>query len=185
MGKLTQAQVRAGARVRRARAADSTSCATATASACRRTCSPSCARARRVRVCAERVANWERGREPAYAAALRGLARAVLRDADRHRPLRSRPSSARARSGHLRRYAEDFEALAAPMNDPKPLRDFEPDAGIEAAAGELRRAHALHPARVRGAARQRSRSASPSRASGASSCATRSSPRCSATRPTS
>ena len=61
---------------------------------------------------AERVANWERGRDPVYRAALesyRGQLFTLLAELER-----SLSAEQRARfSGHLRRYAEDFEALAA------------------------------------------------------------------------
>ena len=60
----------------------------------------------------ERVANWDRGREPAYAAALdtwREQYFAMLIDVDR---MLTHEQRARA-LGHMRRYAEDFEALAA------------------------------------------------------------------------
>lgn len=61
---------------------------------------------------AERVANWERGREPAFVAALdawREQYFAMLVDIDR-----TLTPEQRARAmGHLRRYAEDFETLAA------------------------------------------------------------------------
>jgi hypothetical protein len=60
----------------------------------------------------ERVANWERGREPAFVAALevwREQYFAMLVDIDR-----TLTPEQRARAmGHLRRYAEDFETLAA------------------------------------------------------------------------
>lgn len=60
---------------------------------------------------ADRLANWERGREPAYAAALenwREQAFALVADIDR-----SLTPEQRARiQNNLRRYAEDFEALA-------------------------------------------------------------------------
>jgi hypothetical protein len=60
---------------------------------------------------AERIADWERGREPTYAAALetwREQAFAMLLDLDR-----SLTSEQRARfSANLRRYAEEFEALS-------------------------------------------------------------------------
>jgi len=61
---------------------------------------------------AERIANWERGREPAYVAALdawREQYFAMLLDIDR---LLTPEQRARAQS-QIRRYAEDFEALAA------------------------------------------------------------------------
>jgi hypothetical protein len=60
----------------------------------------------------ERIANWERGREPAFVAALetwRDQYFAMLVDIDRSLTQEQR---ARAMS-QLRRYAEDFEALAA------------------------------------------------------------------------
>jgi hypothetical protein len=60
----------------------------------------------------ERVANWDRGREPAYAAALEAWREqyfAMLIDVDR---MLTHEQRARA-LGHMRRYAEDFEALAA------------------------------------------------------------------------
>jgi hypothetical protein len=60
----------------------------------------------------ERVANWERGREPAYTAALdawREQYFAMLLDVDR---MLTHEQRARA-LGHMRRYAEDFEALSA------------------------------------------------------------------------
>jgi len=61
---------------------------------------------------AERIANWERGREPAYVAALetwREQYFALLLDLDR-----SLTPDQRARAqAQMRRYAEDFEALAA------------------------------------------------------------------------
>ena len=60
----------------------------------------------------DRLANWERGREPAYVAALdawREQYFALLMDIDRSLTPEQR---ARAQS-HMRRYAEDFEALAA------------------------------------------------------------------------
>ena len=60
----------------------------------------------------DRLANWERGREPAYVAALdawREQYFALLMDIDR-----SLTPEQRARAqAHMRRYAEDFEALAA------------------------------------------------------------------------
>lgn len=60
----------------------------------------------------ERVANWERGRDPAFVAQLdawREQYFALLVDIDR-----TLTPEQRARAmGHLRRYAEDFEALAA------------------------------------------------------------------------
>jgi hypothetical protein len=60
---------------------------------------------------AERIANWERGREPGYVAALdawREQYFAMLMDIDR-----SLTPEQRARAqGQLRRYAEEFEALA-------------------------------------------------------------------------
>jgi len=60
---------------------------------------------------AERIANWERGRDPAYVAALdawREQYFAMLMDIDR-----SLTPEQRARAqAHMRRYAEDFEALA-------------------------------------------------------------------------
>jgi hypothetical protein len=59
----------------------------------------------------DRLAHWERGREPAYVAALdawREQYFALLMDIDR-----SLTAEQRARAlGHMRRYAEDFEALA-------------------------------------------------------------------------
>jgi hypothetical protein len=61
---------------------------------------------------AERIANWERGRDPAFVAALdawREQYFALLVDIDKSLTPEQR---ARAMS-HLRRYAEDFEALAA------------------------------------------------------------------------
>ncbi|HEV3010776.1 MAG TPA: DUF6279 family lipoprotein [Burkholderiales bacterium] len=61
---------------------------------------------------AERIANWERGREPGYIAALdawREQYFAMLIDIDR---LLTPEQRARAQS-HLRRYTEEFEALAA------------------------------------------------------------------------
>jgi hypothetical protein len=60
----------------------------------------------------ERIANWERGREAAFVAALelwREQYFAMLADVDRTLTPEQR---ARA-TGHLRRYAEDFEALGA------------------------------------------------------------------------
>jgi len=60
----------------------------------------------------ERMAHWERGREPAYAAALdawREQYFAMLIDLDR---MLTPAQRARA-AGHLRRYAEELEALAA------------------------------------------------------------------------
>jgi Family of unknown function (DUF6279) len=60
----------------------------------------------------ERIANWERGREPAFVAGLEAWREqyfAMLVDIDRTLTPEQR---ARAMS-HLRRYAEDFEALAA------------------------------------------------------------------------
>jgi len=60
----------------------------------------------------ERVANWERGREPAFTAALddwREQYFAMLLDVDR---MLTHEQRARA-LGHMRRYAEDFEALSA------------------------------------------------------------------------
>lgn len=61
---------------------------------------------------AERVAHWDSGREPAYVAALdawREQYFALLMDLDR-----SLTPQQRARAlGQMRRYAEDFEALAA------------------------------------------------------------------------
>jgi hypothetical protein len=60
----------------------------------------------------ERIANWERGRDPAFVAALetwREQYFAMLVDIDK-----SLTADQRARAmSHLRRYAEDFEALAA------------------------------------------------------------------------
>ena len=60
----------------------------------------------------ERIANWERGRDPAFVAALetwREQYFAMLVDIDK-----SLTAEQRARAlSHLRRYAEDFEALAA------------------------------------------------------------------------
>jgi Family of unknown function (DUF6279) len=60
----------------------------------------------------ERVANWEKGREPAYLAALEAWREqyfAMLLDVDR-----MLTPEQRARGlGHMRRYADDFEALAA------------------------------------------------------------------------
>ena len=60
----------------------------------------------------DRVANWDRGRELAYVAALEAWREqyfALLLDIDR-----SLTSEQRARAAaHLRRYAEEFEALAA------------------------------------------------------------------------
>lgn len=60
----------------------------------------------------ERVAHWERGREPAYTAALdawREQYFAMLIDLDR-----SLTHEQRARAlGHMRRYADDFETLSA------------------------------------------------------------------------
>jgi hypothetical protein len=61
---------------------------------------------------AERVVSWEKGREPAYEAALdawREQYFAMLIDVDR---MLTHEQRARA-LGHMRRYAEDFEALAA------------------------------------------------------------------------
>lgn len=61
---------------------------------------------------AERVANWERGREPGYSAALdawREQYFAMLIDIDRTLTPEQRARGVRA----LRRYAADFEALAA------------------------------------------------------------------------
>ena len=60
----------------------------------------------------ERLANWERGREPEYVAALdawREQYFAMLLDLDRMLTPEQRARAA----GHLRRYAEDFGALAA------------------------------------------------------------------------
>ena len=60
----------------------------------------------------ERIAHWERGRDPAFVAALetwREQYFAMLVDIDKSLTAEQR---ARAMS-HLRRYAEDFEALAA------------------------------------------------------------------------
>jgi hypothetical protein len=60
----------------------------------------------------ERLANWERGREPGYAAALdawREQYFAMLLDVDR---MLTPEQRARA-LGHMRRYADDFEALSA------------------------------------------------------------------------
>jgi hypothetical protein len=60
----------------------------------------------------ERIANWERGRDRAFVAALetwREQYFAMLVDIDK-----SLTADQRARAmSHLRRYAEDFEALAA------------------------------------------------------------------------
>lgn len=61
---------------------------------------------------ADRVANWERGREPAYVAALdawREQYFVFLMDIDRSLTPEQRARAQR----QLRRYAEDFEALAA------------------------------------------------------------------------
>jgi Family of unknown function (DUF6279) len=61
---------------------------------------------------ADRVANWERGREPAYAAALEAWREqyfALLMDIDRTLTPEQRARVQR----NLRRYAADFEALAA------------------------------------------------------------------------
>jgi hypothetical protein len=61
---------------------------------------------------AERLAHWERGREPAYVAALDAWREhyfALLTDIDRSL---SREQRQRAMV-QLRRYADDFEALAA------------------------------------------------------------------------
>lgn len=69
------------------------------------------ARAARARL-AERVANWEKGREPAVAAgfeASREQYFAMLIDVDR---MLTPEQRARA-LGHMRRYADDFEALTA------------------------------------------------------------------------
>jgi len=60
----------------------------------------------------ELVANWERGREPAYAKALESWREQyfnLLVDLDRSLS----PEQRRRALGNLRRYAEDFEALAA------------------------------------------------------------------------
>lgn len=60
----------------------------------------------------ERLAHWEKGREPAYAAALdawREQYFAMLLDVDR---MLTPEQRARA-LGHMRRYADDFEALSA------------------------------------------------------------------------
>jgi hypothetical protein len=60
----------------------------------------------------ERIANWERGREPAFVAALEAWREqyfAMLVDLDRSLT----PEQRTRAMGHLRRYAEDFEALAA------------------------------------------------------------------------
>jgi hypothetical protein len=60
----------------------------------------------------ERIASWERGREPAFVAALevwREQYFAMLADIDRTLT----PEQRSRAMGHLRRYAEDFEALAA------------------------------------------------------------------------
>ena len=60
----------------------------------------------------ERVANWDRGREPAFVAALNAWREqyfALLVDIDR-----SLSTEQRGRAlGHLRRYAEEFETLTA------------------------------------------------------------------------
>lgn len=61
----------------------------------------------------ERVAHWERGRDPAFVAALEAWREqyfAMLLDIDRMLT----PEQRRRALGHMRRYAEDFEALAAP-----------------------------------------------------------------------
>jgi len=60
----------------------------------------------------ELIANWERGRDPAYARALqswRDQYFQLLMDIDRSLS----PEQRRRAHGNLRRYAEDFEALAA------------------------------------------------------------------------
>ena len=60
----------------------------------------------------ELIANWERGRDPAYARALqswRDQYFQLLMDIDRSLS----PEQRRRAQGNLRRYAEDFEALAA------------------------------------------------------------------------
>ena len=62
---------------------------------------------------AARVADWERGRDPAYTAGIetwREQAFAMLTDLDRSLTREQRSRIA----GNLRRYAEDFEALASP-----------------------------------------------------------------------
>ena len=61
----------------------------------------------------ERVARWERGRDPAFVTALEAWREqyfAMLLDVDRMLT----PEQRRRVLGHMRRYAEDFEALAAP-----------------------------------------------------------------------
>ncbi len=61
---------------------------------------------------ASRIAEWERGRDPAYAAALAAWREqyfALLTDLDRTLT----PEQRSRALGQLRRYAEDFEALAA------------------------------------------------------------------------
>ena len=60
----------------------------------------------------ELIANWERGRDPAYARALqswRDQYFQLLIDIDRSLS----PEQRRRAHGNLHRYAEDFEALAA------------------------------------------------------------------------
>jgi hypothetical protein len=60
----------------------------------------------------ERIANWDRGREPAYALALEAWREQyfnLLMEIDRSLS----PEQRRRALGRLRRYAEDFEALAA------------------------------------------------------------------------
>jgi hypothetical protein len=70
-------------------------------------------RARQARArLADRIANWERGREPAYAAAIdawREQYFAMLMDIDRTLTPEQRARALRS----MRRYAADFEALAA------------------------------------------------------------------------
>jgi hypothetical protein len=59
----------------------------------------------------DRLANWEKGREPAYAAALEAWREqyfAMLLDLDRMLT----PEQRARVLGHMRRYAEDFEALS-------------------------------------------------------------------------
>ena len=146
-----------------------------------------CMRAREAQAAAARALGAGLGARPR--AGIRRRARATWRDEyyelllDIDRIAQSRAAQ-HARSAHLRRYAEDFRQAPRGRNE-------RPDSRCATSRNRrtppTARCRATPAARATRSSNTRRcsptpRSASPSRATAASSCATRSSPRCSATR---